>query len=108
MEKLTGVTPDISMIYRFRFWDGVYYRRDDSDGKKFPSLSNEEKGRFLGYSESTGHQMTYKILTENNNKVLFRSRIRKADLKRNLRIDERNCEHPKRRINTWKKVNGSY
>ena len=88
MEKLTGVTPDISMIYRFRFWDEIYYRRDDSDGKEFPSLSNEEKGRFIGYSESTGHQMTYKVLTDSNNKIIFRSRIKISDLRRNLRIDK--------------------
>ena len=41
--KLTRSTPDISMIYRFKFWDEVYFARDESEGRNFPSKSNEEK-----------------------------------------------------------------
>ena len=32
-EKLVGHTPDISMIYRFKFYDRVYYKRVDSRGE---------------------------------------------------------------------------
>ena len=28
-EKLNGSTLDISMIYRFRFWDKIYFKRDE-------------------------------------------------------------------------------
>ena len=87
METLTGSTPDISMVYRFVFWDEVYFARDESEGKQFPSTSNEEKGRFVGFSETIGHGMTYQILTEKHNKIIFRSRIRDANIHRNLRID---------------------
>ena len=39
-ERLTGSTPDISMIYRFRFYDRVYVKRDESTvgGGFHPSL----------------------------------------------------------------------
>ena len=49
LEKLDGATPDISMVYRFKFWDHVYFARDESSGKCFPSKSNEESGRFMGF-----------------------------------------------------------
>jgi hypothetical protein len=88
-ECLKGSTPDISMIYRFRFYDSIYYKRDESEGgKEFPSSSDELKGRFVGFSENVGHQMTYKILTDDNLKVIHRSRIKLAELDPNLRLDE--------------------
>ena len=85
-EKLHGHTPDISMIYRFKFWDRVYYKRVDSRGEK-DDASDESAARFVGFSDSVGHTMTYKILTEDNNKILFRSRIRLATLDPNQQID---------------------
>jgi hypothetical protein len=88
-ECLKGSTPDISMIYRFRFYDKIYYKRDESEGgKEFPSSSDELPGRFVGFSENVGHQMTYKIPTDDNLKVIHRSRIKLAALDLNLRLDE--------------------
>ena len=47
------------MIYRFHFWERVYFaNRDSRRGKNFPSQSDEKSGRFLGLSEDVGHQMT--------------------------------------------------
>jgi hypothetical protein len=86
-EMLTGSTPDISMITRFKFWDDVYVKRDESQGKCFPSESNEIKAKFVGFSESVGHSMTYKVLTVDTNKILYRSRIKLASLEPNRRID---------------------
>jgi hypothetical protein len=41
-EWLKGYTPDISMIYRFRFYDKIYYKRDESQGgKELPCASDE-------------------------------------------------------------------
>ena len=85
-QVLTGSTPDISMIYRFRFYDKVYCRRDDTSS--FPSKSNEILCYFVGFSESVGHKMTYKVLTADTNKILFRSRLRLADVEANSRADE--------------------
>ena len=78
-EHVYGETPDISMIPRFRFWEPVYYQRDSKKtGKEFPSSSNEEKGRFVGFSEDVGHKLTFKILTDDTQQVIYRSRVRSA------------------------------
>ena len=87
-EKLFGQTPDISMIYRFKFYDRVYYKRTASrGGDDDDNPSDEAAGRFVGFSESIGHMMTYKVLTEDTNKVIFRSRIRLATLDPNRQLD---------------------
>ena len=86
IEKLTGSTPDISSLLCFRFWEPVYYKLDDSD---FPSESTEKRGRFVGISEGVGHALTFKVLTDDTKKIIYRSRIRTASnsAERNLRID---------------------
>ena len=84
-EKLTGQTPDISMIYRFKFYDRVYFKRVDSRGED--DASDESAGRFVGFSDTVGHMMTYKVLDELTNKVIHRSRIRLATLDPNRQID---------------------
>jgi hypothetical protein len=58
----TGSTNDISPLLCFHFWEPVYYKLDDSD---LPSDSREKHGHFIGISESVGHAMTFKILTDN-------------------------------------------
>ena len=64
-ESLTGIIPDISVIYRFLFYDKIYFQNTNSggDSHSFPSESNERLGRFVGFSTHVGHGMTYKILT---------------------------------------------
>lgn len=87
-EKLYGITPDISIIYRFKFYDKIYFKRDISrGGKQFPSHSNELIGRFVGFAEDVGHDMTFKILTEDTEKIIYRSRIKLASVDHNNRID---------------------
>ena len=52
-ERLTGVSPDISAIYRYCFYDKVYYARNESrGGKQFPSESDECLGRFVGFAST--------------------------------------------------------
>ena len=86
-EKLFGQTPDISMIYRFQFWERVYYPNQDSrNGLNFPSSSDEKMGRFIGFSESVGHPMTYIIWCENTRKIIYRSRLRASRHGENFRI----------------------
>ena len=64
-EALYGSTLDISMIYRFAFYDRVYAKRDDSRGDSGTSSDSDEiAARFVGFSEHVGHIMTYKILTK--------------------------------------------
>ena len=88
----TGQTPDISVLFQFKFWEKVCYATDDklSSGKKpsFPSDPGEKSGRFVGFAETVGDVFTYKILTDDTQKIIFRSEIRSAEPgnDQNLRI----------------------
>ena len=53
----------------------------------FPSESDEMAGRFVGFSENVGHQMTYILLTEETNKIIYRSRVKLAALQPNKRLE---------------------
>lgn len=86
LEALDGVTPDISILLRFHFYEPVYYRVHEPT---FPSQTREAKGRFVGFSENVGHAMTYKILSDETLRVLHRSEVRSAEgkLQSNKRAD---------------------
>jgi hypothetical protein len=55
----------------------------------FPSDSHEKCGHFIGISESVGHSMTFKILTDDTLKVIHRSNVRLAlnPHAKNLQLD---------------------
>jgi hypothetical protein len=86
IQRTTGSTNNTSPLLRFRFWEPVYYKLDDST---FPSESREKLARFVGIAENVGHFMTFKILNEDTMKIIFRSKARSAlDPKaKNLRLD---------------------
>ena len=87
-EVLHGQTPDISMVYRFKFYDRVYYKRMESRGDDPTDASSDESaGYFVGFSEDVGHPMTYKVLTDDTRKVIYRSRIRLASIDPNQQLD---------------------
>ena len=71
-QRLIGSTPDISPILRFFWYQHVYYKVDDSD---FPSGTREERGHFVGIAENIGHNMTFRILTDDTKKVIHQSNI---------------------------------
>ena len=73
LTHLTGVTVDISPLLRFHFWQKVYYKAVDTG---FPSDSEESLGYIVGISEHCGPSLTWKILTADTQKVIFRSRVR--------------------------------
>ena len=79
---LTGVTTDISALLYFRFWEPVFFAKEASlkyDGiPGFPSEMTVAKGFFVGFRESVGSVLTYKILTEDSQKILYRSYVRSA------------------------------
>ena len=75
LEELTGTTPDISAILMYQFWEPVYFKKHDAS---FPSDSTEQSGRFVGIAEHVGHALTFKVLTDDTKKVIYRSRIRSA------------------------------
>jgi len=70
---LTRSTNNISMILYFYFWQPVYY----CNGEKpdFPSESRESQGCFVGFVEHVGHAMTFKVLADDSQKVLYHSNI---------------------------------
>jgi hypothetical protein len=82
----TGSTSDISPLLCFHFWEPVYYKLKDSD---FLSDSHEKCGHFVGISESVGHAMTFKILTDDTLKVIHQSNVNSAlnPHAKNLQLD---------------------
>lgn len=82
---LLGVTVDVSPLLRFYWFQPVFYAIDDAG---FPSDSKEALGRFVGISTNCGHTMTFKVLTDDTNRVIVRSLVRPADdpLRPNLRL----------------------
>jgi hypothetical protein len=80
-----GSTIDISPLLRFHFWEKVYYKCVDTD---FPSESREKVGHIVGISEHCGHAMTWKILTTDTKRIIFRSLVRPVSPSdANLRAD---------------------
>ena len=86
MQVLTGVTPDISSLLQFDWYEAVYYKTEESH---FPSMSNEKSGRFVGISEHVGHALTFLILTDDTQKIIHQSVVRSANNPdaQNLRAD---------------------
>jgi hypothetical protein len=82
----TGSTNNISPLLCFHFWEPVYYKFDNSD---FLSDLREKCGHFVGISNTVGHAMTFKILTDDTLKVIHRSNVRSAlnPHAKNLRLD---------------------
>ena len=54
---LTGITPDISIILLFTFYQPVFYATYD---QHFPSGSEERAGYWVGFGEHCGDAMTQK------------------------------------------------
>jgi len=77
LERAFGITPDISALIQFSFFEPIYYHDSTI---AFPS-SRELPGRFLGLAHPVGDALTYYVLTEANT-VIARSVLRSAlDLK---------------------------
>ena len=85
LNRLSGSTVDISVILKFFFWQKVLYKKVDSG---FPSESTEALGHIVGISEHCGHALTWQILTEDSQKLIYRSLVRPYSLDDpNLRAD---------------------
>ena len=79
VQALKGTTPDISFMLHFSFYEPVYYRIDSSEPDlNFPSSSNEKKGYWVGFANNQGDRLTWRILTEDTQKIIIRSGIRSA------------------------------
>ena len=79
VQALEGTTPDISFLLHFSFYEPVYYRIDSSEPDlNFPSSSNEKKGYWVGFAHNQGDSLTWRILTEDTQKIIIRSGVRSA------------------------------
>ena len=70
---LTGITPDISIILLFTFYQPVFYATYD---QHFPSEIEERAGYWVGFGEHCGDAMTQKILDHETQKIIYRSAVR--------------------------------
>jgi len=79
LNLLTGHTTDISIMLMFSFWEPIYFPTGDAlsyaHTPGFPSDTAERMGRFVGFGESVGDALTFKILTDDTQKILYRSLI---------------------------------
>ena len=66
-----GITPDISIIFCFQFYQKVLYK--DPSGT-LPGGS-EKSGRFVGFAENIGDALTFLIWTDNTQELIVRSEI---------------------------------
>ena len=79
VQALQGTTPDVSFMLHFSFYEPVYYRIDSSEPDlNFPSSSNEKKGYWVGFADNQGDSLTWRILTEDTQKIIIRSGVRSA------------------------------
>ena len=70
---LTGITPDISIILLFTFYQPVFYATNDQN---FPSESEERAGYWVGFGEHCGDAMTHIILDNDTQTIIYRSAVR--------------------------------
>ena len=79
VQALAGTTPDISFMLHFSFYEPVYYRIDSFEPDfHFPSSSNGKKGHWVGFADNPGDRLTWRILTEDTQKIIICSGIRSA------------------------------
>ena len=79
VQALAGTTPDISFMLHFSFYEPVYYRIDSSEPDfHFPSSPNGKKGHWVGFADNPGDRLTWRILTEDTQKIIICSGIRSA------------------------------
>ena len=74
--KATGSTDDISLLLHFHFWQPVHYKVYDS---YLPPHSSEKRGRWVGIAKHVGHAITFKVITDDNQNILFRYNRRSAE-----------------------------
>ena len=66
---ITGITPDISIILLFTFYQPVFYATHDQN---FPSEREARAGYWVGFGEHCGDAMTHKLLDHETQKIIYR------------------------------------
>jgi len=83
-EALCGQTPDISVLMHFVFWEKCLIKNYQTDGKNFPSQSDEIVVRFVGFSNTVGHSLTFIVYNEKTGALLYRSCVKKMNNERDI------------------------
>ena len=76
MNASSGSTYDTSPFIRSHLWEPTFFNTEDAS---FPSVSPEERERFVGISENFGHDTTFKILNSSTNKIINSSNVRSSN-----------------------------
>ena len=89
IEVRDGITPDITLLTEFKFWDEIYYYEDENNNMK------EERGRWLGRAHNYGDNMCSWVLTEATGQIIVRSMIRHATNtgRKNITLDKEAQKH---------------
>ena len=78
LQVLYGVTPDISIILLYTFYQPIFYATHD---QHFPSESEERAGYWVGFAEHCGDSLTHKVLDAETLRIIHRSALRPRTLK---------------------------
>ena len=70
--KLYGVTPDISILMMYTFYQSVYYA---SHNQSFPSTSDKKHAFWVGFGAHVGDTITHKLLDSSSDKIIYRSAV---------------------------------
>ena len=73
LQVLYGVTPDISIIILYTFYQPVFYATHD---QHFPSDSEERAGFWVGFAEHCGDALTHMVLDTVTLKIIYKSALR--------------------------------
>ena len=70
---LYGITPDISIMLLYTFYQPVFYATHD---QHFPAESEERAAFWVGFGEQCGDAMTHELLDKITQKIIYRSVVR--------------------------------
>ena len=73
LQVLYGVTPGISIILLYTFYQPVFYATHD---QHFPSDSEERAGFWVGFAEHCGDSLIHMVLDAVTNKIIYGSALR--------------------------------
>ena len=72
LQALYGVTPHISIILLYTFYQPVFYATHD---QHFPSDSEERAGFWVGFPEHCGDSLTHMVLDAETLKLIYGSAL---------------------------------
>ena len=77
LQVLYGVTPDISIVLLYTFYQPIFYATHD---QHFQSESEESAGYWVGVAENCGDSLTHKVLDAETLRIIHRSILRPRTL----------------------------